>query len=105
MLDQREFEDADRMRGVFKAFEEKSRLVKILNACLAGAGLRIVIGHEMPDPDLRDLALVTARYPIDGETTCGVGVLGATRMEYLRVAALVDHIARAVSRTLEELHG
>jgi heat-inducible transcriptional repressor len=106
ILDQPEFEaDVRRMRALFKTFEEKSRLVKILNACLAGTGLRVVIGNEMPDPELRDLALVTASYPIDGETTCGVGVMGATRMEYPRVAALVDHIARAVSRTLEELHG
>ena len=106
ILDQPEFEaNVRRMRALFKTFEEKSRLVKILNACLAGDGLRIIIGHENADPELQDLALVTATYPMDGETGCGVGVMGATRMEYGRVVALVDHIARAVSRTLEELRG
>jgi heat-inducible transcriptional repressor len=106
ILDQPEFEaNLRRMRALFKTFEEKSRLVKILNACLAGDGLRIIIGHENADPELQDLALVTATYPVDGETGCGVGVMGATRMEYGRVVALVDHIARAVSRTLEELRG
>jgi heat-inducible transcriptional repressor len=104
ILDHPEFEaNVHRMRALFKTFEEKSRLVKILNACLAGDGLRIIIGHEIPDPELQDLALVTATYRVDGETACGVGVMGATRMEYGRVVALVDHIARAVSRTLEEL--
>jgi heat-inducible transcriptional repressor len=103
MLDQREFEDADRMRGVFKAFEEKSRLVKILNACIADEGVRILIGRENPEPGLREMALVTAACPIDGELGLGVGVLGSTRMEYARVIALVDHVARAVSRALREL--
>jgi heat-inducible transcriptional repressor len=104
ILDHPEFEaNVHRMRSLFKTFEEKSRLVKILNACLAGDGLRIIIGHEIPDPELQDLALVTATYPVDGDTACGVGVMGATRMEYGRVVALVDHIARAVSKTLEEL--
>jgi heat-inducible transcriptional repressor len=104
ILDQPEFEaNLARMRTLFKTFEEKSRLVKILNACLAGDGLRIIIGHEIPDPEWQDLALVTASYPVAGETGCGVGVMGATRMEYARVVALVDHIARSVSRTLQEL--
>jgi transcriptional regulator of heat shock response len=34
--------------------------VKILNACLSRDGVRITIGHENPDPDLRQVALVTA---------------------------------------------
>jgi heat-inducible transcriptional repressor len=106
MLDQPEFEaNVARLRTLFQTFEEKSRLVRILNACLAGGGLRIIIGHEIPDPAMQDLALVTASYPVDGDTGCGVGVMGATRMEYARVAALVDHIARSVARTLQELRG
>jgi heat-inducible transcriptional repressor len=106
ILDQPEFEaNVVRMRTLFKTFEEKSRLIRILNACLAGGGLRIIIGHEIPDPGMQDLALVTASYPLDGESGCGVGVMGATRMEYARVVTLVDHIARSVARTLQELRG
>jgi heat-inducible transcriptional repressor len=103
ILDQVQFEDVARMRSLFQTFEEKSRLVKILNACLSGDGLRIVIGHENPDPDLRGMALVTARYPMEGEPGWGLGVLGSTRMEYARVISLVDHVARAVSQALQEL--
>ena len=103
ILDQPEFEDIARMRSLFKTFEEKSRLVKILNACLSGDGVRIIIGHENPDPDLRDMALVTARYPLDGDPGFGLGVMGSTRMEYAHVIALVDHVGRAVAQALAEL--
>jgi heat-inducible transcriptional repressor len=102
IFDHPEFEDMDRMRALFRTFEEKSRLVKILNACISGEGLRVVIGHENPDPDLKDVALVTASYPIDGEPGWSVGVLGSTRMEYPRVVSLVDHVARVVSGALAE---
>src|SRR4029453_2617653 len=95
ILEQPEFEDLARMRSLFKTFEEKSRLVKILNGCLSGEGGRIIIGHENPDPDLRDMALVTARYPLAGEPGFGLGVMGSTRMEYARMIALVDHVGRA----------
>lgn len=103
MLEQPEFEDVSRMRAVFRAFEEKSRLVKILNACLHGEGVRIVIGHEIPDPALTDLSLVTSSCPVEGDAGWAVGVLGPSRMEYSRVISLVEHMARAVSRALGEL--
>jgi heat-inducible transcriptional repressor len=95
-----EFEDLERMRALFRTFEEKGRLVRILNACIAGEGIRVLIGHENPDPELRDLSLVTARLDVEGAPGVGLGVLGSTRMEYAHVVSLVDHIARAVSHVL-----
>jgi heat-inducible transcriptional repressor len=103
MLAHTEFEDLERMRALFRTFEEKGRLVKILNACLSGDGVRILIGHENPDPGLRDLALVTASLPVDGEAGWGLGVMGSTRMEYAHVVALVDHVGRAISEVLREI--
>jgi heat-inducible transcriptional repressor len=97
------FEDLERMRALFRTFEEKGRLVKILNACLSGDGVRILIGHENPDPGLRDLALVTASLSMEGEAGWGLGVMGSTRMEYAHVVALVDHVARAIADVLREI--
>lgn len=103
ILDLPGFEDVRRMRGLFQAFEEKSRLVRILNACLGDGGVRIIIGHENPDPDLHSLAVVSAVCPLEGATGLGLGVMGSTRMEYARTIGIVDHVARAVSQALEEL--
>jgi heat-inducible transcriptional repressor len=98
-----DFEDLERMRALFRTFEEKNRLVQILNACIAGEGIRVFIGHENPDPDLRDLSLVTASCRVEGDSGWGLGVLGSTRMEYAHVVALVDHVARALADTLRGL--
>ncbi len=100
ILKQPEFEDMERMRALFETFEQKGRLVSILNACLAGEGIRVLIGHENPDPDLRGLSLVTARCRLEDDDGPGLGVLGSTRMEYARVVAIVDHVASAVSDVL-----
>ena len=100
MISQPGFDDLERMRALFRTFEEKSRLVRILNACIAGDGIRVLIGHENPDPGLRDLSLVTASCRVEGEPSFGLGVLGSTRMEYAHVVSLVDHVARAVSDVL-----
>jgi heat-inducible transcriptional repressor len=100
ILAQPELADLERMRTLFRTFEEKSRLVRILNACIAGDGIRVLIGHENPDPELRDLSLVTASCHVEGAPAFGLGVLGSTRMEYAHVVSLVDHVARAVSDIL-----
>lgn len=102
ILEQREV-DLEQMRALFKTFEEKGRLVKILNACLSDEGIRIVIGRENTEPELRATSVVAASYPLAGEAGWGVGVLGSTRMEYARVVALVDHVAREISRALREI--
>ncbi|MGE0454125.1 MAG: heat-inducible transcriptional repressor HrcA [Vicinamibacteria bacterium] len=102
ILEQPRIEDMERLKALFRTFEEKSRLVRILNACIAGDGVRIFIGRENLDPGLRDVALVTAGRPLEQDVAVGVGVLGPPRMEYARVIALVDHVARAVARALGE---
>jgi heat-inducible transcriptional repressor len=102
ILDRAEFEDVDRMRALFKTFEQKTRLVKIVNACLDGRGVRVVIGREIPDPDLQGVALVTTPVAVGAEGWA-LGVMGPTRMEYPHVVSVVDHMARVVSHALHEL--
>jgi heat-inducible transcriptional repressor len=98
-----EFEDVQKMRELFQTFEEKGRLVKILNECMHGEGIRIFIGHENPDPTLHRVALVATGCPVGHESGWGVGIMGSTRMEYPRMVSLVDHVARSVGRALDEI--
>jgi heat-inducible transcriptional repressor len=103
ILEHPEFEDVSRMRELFSTFEEKSRLVRILNACISGDGVRVIIGHENAEPTLHNMTVVSAGYPLGGEGAWGLGVMGSTRMEYARVVALVEHVARALRQTMLEL--
>lgn len=106
MLAKPDFADVERMRELFRTFEEKSRLVKILNECLAKdqmfpGGVKVVIGREHAAPSMRDCALITAPYRIGaGEITGTLGVVGPMRIEYARLMAVVNYLARVVERTL-----
>lgn len=103
IIAQREFEDVERMRSLFRTFEQKSRLVAILTACITGDGVRIVIGREHPDPDWHGLSVVAAGSGAESGALFGLGVMGSTRMEYARMISVVDHVARAFSESLKEL--
>jgi heat-inducible transcriptional repressor len=100
LLDEPAFADLDRMRAVLKTLEEKSRLVDLLGRVLDGEGVQVVIGSENPLPGLADCSLVTSTYGAGDRVLGTVGVVGPTRMEYARTVALVDHLAKVLTRLL-----
>jgi heat-inducible transcriptional repressor len=100
IADQPEFADVAKMKALFAAFEEKSKLVKILNQCLTEADFKIFIGSEIPVREIQGLSVIAAPYR-RGDRLLGVlGVLGPTRMDYGRALALVETTARLLSRAL-----
>src|SRR3982750_3765739 len=50
------------MRRLGPLMEEKTRLVQLIDACMEGTGLAVVIGSEHPDPDLQRFSFVTSTY-------------------------------------------
>jgi len=100
LLDEPAFVDLDRMRAILKTLEEKSRLVELLGRVLDGEGVQVVIGSENPLPGLADCSLVTSTYGAGDRVLGTVGVVGPTRMEYARTVALVDHLAKVLTRLL-----
>jgi heat-inducible transcriptional repressor len=60
-----------------------------------------VIGQEHRSLDLRSFSLVACSYA-DGTRRGTVGVIGPMRMHYSRTIAVVDGVARAVSRVLRD---
>jgi len=100
---QPEFADVKKMKEIFGAFEEKSKLVKILDQCLARGGLRVIIGRENEIREMRELSLIASPYK-SGDHVLGVlGIVGPKRIAYDRMVALVDFTARLVSKILTEV--
>jgi heat-inducible transcriptional repressor len=102
-----DFSDIERLRELFRTFEAKSRLVKILNECIAKdpvfGDVHVVIGREHTAPSLRSCALITAPYRLGAGNMAGtVGVVGPMRIEYARTMAMVNHIARLIERVLRD---
>ena len=92
-----EFSDTKRMRSLFKTFEEKSRLVKILNECIQhnpSEGIRISIGSENTSPRMKDCTLVSSPLTLQYRNLGSVGILGPTRMEYAKAITIVDFVTK-----------
>ncbi len=106
-LEQPEFSDLSKMRKLFRAFEEKTILVRILDAAATrpseAASLQetaVYFGAEGSVRELKDLAAVMASYSTEGGHSGQVGVVGPIRMDYARVIPLVELTANVLSRSL-----
>ena len=97
-----ELANANRTMALFEAFEEKSRLVRIITECLReeAPGPKVVIGLEKHMPGMRDWALVTSPYRCNRKVAGSLGVLGPARMEYERAISLVAVVAKLFGRLL-----
>jgi heat-inducible transcriptional repressor len=100
LLSQPELADLSRVRRLFEAFNDKARLVRLLNQCLAGGGVRAWIGDDSELTSALDFSLVAAPYR-SGERVLGsLGILGPSRMEYDKVIPLVEYLADTLSEAL-----
>jgi len=88
------------MRMLVRVMEEKTRLVQLIDACMADQRLTVVIGSEHPDPDLQYFSVVTSAYS-DGGRTGAIGVIGPRRMRYSRAINVVDSLSRAINKVFD----
>ena len=105
LVGQPDFASVETMRELFRAFEEKSRLVEILSRCLASGSMTVAIGSENEDPRLSRCAVLAAPYGVPGRVLGAVGIIGPVRMEYGRAIPLVESLSRALGEAIAQPGG
>ena len=108
MIAKPDFADTERMRELFRVFEEKSRLVKLLNECVLPTNqwpVGVRIGAENNWPGLRGCAVITSPYSCGREVAGSLGVVGPVRMEYARMINVVHYVARLLEQALADAPG
>jgi heat-inducible transcriptional repressor len=106
ILTKRDFADLERLRELLSTIGERSRLLQILNECIArdasGKGdVQVVIGSENRTPSLQNCTLISAPYRIgDSSATGTLSVLGPTRIEYARMISIVSYVARVLEKMM-----
>jgi heat-inducible transcriptional repressor len=97
-----EFADVEQMRRIFSAFEEKSKIIELLDKSTAAGRVHIIIGSESELQGMEGMSIIASPYTSGEETLGTIGVIGPTRMDYSRIIPLVDYTAKLLSKMLEE---
>ncbi len=102
ILKEPEFNNVSRMTDLFRAFEEKATMVKLLDQFMDPRGVQIAIGSESQVQEMATCSLVTSTYGVGGKVWGALGVIGPRRMNYSKVIPLVDYSARLLTEILEK---
>lgn len=99
MLDQPEFRDVSKVRTLFDVLEQERAVQELLGEpeTAPGEGVSFAIGEEIQYREMQDCSVITATYRIGGRMIGRIGVLGPRRMEYAKVAKIVDEVARRLT--------
>lgn len=101
IFDQPDFADVDKMRQLFRAFEQKSLLIDLLDRSQKAEGVQIFIGNETGYSGIQGCSLITSHYSNRRGTIGALGVIGPSRMNYSSVIPVVDYTARLLSQMLD----
>lgn len=102
MLNETTVQEVRKLKELLEAFEEKTKLLRLLDECLRArdVGIRILIGSENREEELKNCAVITAPYGVPGRVEGTLGIIGPRRMSYDRTIGLVDYMSKMVSRIL-----
>jgi heat-inducible transcriptional repressor len=100
LLQYAELTDINKLRNLFKVFNEKTDLLKLLDGCTSANGVEIFIGSESGYSVLSDCSIIGAPYQVKGEIVGMLGVIGPTRMAYESVIPVVDITAKLLTSAL-----
>ncbi len=102
VIQQPEFDDPERFQSVIELIEDKDIIVHILDKTedMNSDNVYISIGKENEDQKLLDYSLITKEYKI-GDVSGHLGIIGPKRMEYSKVIAIVDYVAKMLTETLK----
>ncbi len=103
LINNPEFSNVERLRRLFEAFEDKSKIIRLLDLTLSStSGVQVILGTESPLNELNELSLISSPYK-RGDTLLGaLGVIGPLRMDYSRIVPVVEFTAAFLSRLMEE---
>jgi heat-inducible transcriptional repressor len=100
-LEMPEFADIERMRALFRALDEKNKLLNLLDRVQRANEMQIFIGAESDFSSAGEVSVIASPYGTHEQVLGTVGVIGPTRMDYQRVIPLVKLTAEVLSRVLD----
>lgn len=101
LFDRPEFGDAEKIRGYLNAFEEKQKLLELLEQTLLANGVQVFIGSEAALDGVGDISVISSPYRRDGASIGSFGIVGPTRMDYKKYVPLVGFAADVLSDILD----
>ena len=99
MLEFPEFNNVEKIKGIFQTFEEKDMLINLLDDAFSD-DIQIEIGAENGLENMKDFSIIKAKYKIDEQTSGKIAIIGPKRMDYIQVVSLLNSLTKNINKSL-----
>ena len=102
IIKQPEFEDPQKFQSMIELIEDKDIIIHILDKSSETPAdqVYIAIGKENQHREMTEYSFISKEYTI-GDISGKLGIIGPKRMEYSKVIAIVDYMAKVLSEVLK----
>ncbi|MBP1749142.1 MAG: heat-inducible transcription repressor HrcA [Deltaproteobacteria bacterium] len=93
-----EYSDVEKLKELFKALENKERLIQLLDEYQSKEGIiNVILGSESDMKGMEGMSIIASAYRIDRDSYGVLGIIGPMRMNYSRLIPIVGYTARTVT--------
>ena len=100
LLNKAELFDMAKLRSLFRNFEQRANLVKLLSEFISLEKVKVLIGAEVNFPDVSDCSLILSHYGTRNQVLGSLGIIGPKRIPYEKIIPLVDQVAKRLNRAI-----
>jgi len=95
--------DILKVKEIFRALEQKEKLLSILDKCLAQNDVVVIVGEESEIKEMKDMSIIASPFSINEKSSGVVGVIGPLRMDYSKLVPLVHYTAKVLTNFLTKM--
>lgn len=94
----------EKLKVLFRDFEEKAKLARLISDFISLDRVKVLIGSEVDIPDIADCTLILSHYGSSTQVLGSLGIIGPKRIPYRKIIPLVDTIAQGLSQRISKTH-
>ncbi|MBB6636204.1 heat-inducible transcriptional repressor HrcA [Cohnella thailandensis] len=102
ILTQPEFKDLGKVKDILDMLDETPKLLRLFHS--VPEGIQVRIGTENAMEAINQCSLITATFSFEGQSLGSIGILGPTRMDYVKVLSLLDYLSKDMSSWYAKQH-
>ena len=100
-----EYGSVDKVKELFEAVENTENLSKVIAEVGPSGQVKVLIGDEIPIPELKNNSVVLAPYRVSDKIMGVLGVLGPARMNYSKIISALEFFTQQLSDVLSKNFG
>lgn len=100
-LDFLEHTDMNKAKRFLEFIEDKENLINLLSDGEV-SDIEVKIGSENPQEEMKGLTLVKSVYSVNGDSIGKIGLVGPTRMDYLKVMCIIKSVTEDLNKIIRK---